>query len=178
MPGSSEIGKQWTMDWIKNNESKIKKVIDLGVGGGTYRWMSKNNGLLNEAEWTGVEVWKPYIEKFNLIDQYDSLINKDIRKLSFKKIGRFNLAILGDVLEHMTKEEAIDVVNNCLENCDRVIISLPITHFPQGEYEGNKYEIHIKDDWSDKEVRESFPNIIEGYVHQPIGVYILGKTEF
>lgn len=175
MPGSSHLGKDWTLSWIQKNQNTIKRVLDVGVGGGTYRWMTKNKGLLVDADWTGVEVWYPYIEKFKLEEQYDSIINEDARFLDYDSIGKFDLAIFGDVLEHMTKEDAISAIEKALENCTRVIISIPIVHFPQGIFEDNKYEIHVKDDWSDEEVKNSFPNILESCVDGVIGVYVLGK---
>jgi hypothetical protein len=46
-------------------------------------------------------------------------------------------------------------------------------YLPQGADHGNQYEIHVKPDWSDEEVRESFPNIVEHHVEGIIGVYLL-----
>ena len=53
------------------------------------------------------------------------------------------------------------------------MISIPIVYLPQGADHGNQYEIHVKPDWSDKEVLESFPNIVEHHVEGIIGVYLL-----
>jgi hypothetical protein len=67
--------------------------------------------------------------------------------------------IAGDVLEHMTKEEALTVISNLLPRCKYFIISIPIIKWPQDAVNGNPFEIHVKDDWSDKEALESFPSI-------------------
>jgi predicted TPR repeat methyltransferase len=131
--------------------------------------------MLRSAHWTGVEVWGAYIEEYNLKDRYDYLINDDIRKLDFFKIGNFDLCFLGDVLEHMTKEESIAVVDNVLTYCKHVIISIPIVYMPQGAFENNPYEIHIKDDWSDEEVKSTFSYIKDSAAVSKIGVYYLRK---
>jgi hypothetical protein len=79
----------------------------------------------------------------------------------------------GDVLEHITKEEAIKVVDDLLKVAKRIIVSIPIVHFPQGEEEGNPYEAHVKDDWSHTEMLETFPQIKRSWTGNIIGVYLL-----
>lgn len=177
MPVSSKAGKVWSITWIKQNQEQIKRVLDLGAGSGTYPTIiKKKNKLLTNAEWVGVEIWEPYIERFQLTTLYNKVINVDIRKFNFDEHDKFDLCILGDVLEHMTKDESVQVVKNALEHCKYILISIPVVHFPQGESEGNPYEVHIKDDWSDEEVKLSFPCIIDSTREKAIGVYLLSKS--
>ena len=75
----------------------------------------------------------------------------------------------------MTKEESIAVVDNVLTYCKHVIISIPIVYMPQGAFENNPYEIHIKDDWSDEEVKSTFSYIKDSAAVSKIGVYYLRK---
>lgn len=179
MPVSSKAGKAWSMKWIRENEHKINRVLDLGAGAGLYpKYAKQTNRMLTNAEWIGVEIWQPYIEKYGLNTLYNKVINADIREFNFEEHGEFDLCILGDVLEHMTKEESIQVVTKALEYCKRILVSIPVAHYPQGASEGNPYEVHVKDDWSDQEVKESFPNILDSTQEKKIGVYILGKKDF
>jgi SAM-dependent methyltransferase len=179
MPTSMKSGKQWTVNWIKNNQNKINSILDLGCGMGTYSHLLKNkNNILRDANWVGIEAWAPYIEKYNLKTKYNTVHNVDIRNLNYKKLGTFDLCFMGDVLEHITKEESIKVVDEALAHCKRIIISIPVVHFPQGALEDNPYEIHVKDDWSDEEVKSTFPYIIDSTVEGKIGVYLLGKDKF
>lgn len=179
MPTSSKAGKSWTVNWVKTNKEKIKRVLDLGCGEGTYaNYIKKKNNLLLNSIWVGIEIHSPYIEKYKLNEKYDKIINYDIRQLNFDELGEFDLCFLGDVLEHMTKEESIAVVKNVLDYCKRIIISIPVVYFPGAPHEDNPYEAHIKDDWSDLEVKESFPCILDSYREKAIGVYLLGKREF
>ena len=159
------------------------RVLDIGVGSGTYSKRYREN-ILKGAEWVGVEIWEPYIEKYALNLHYDKIVMQDAREYGAEllKIHKetntltpyFDLVFLGDVVEHMSKEDAEVLVHNLCSISKVVIISIPVVHYPQGAYDGNPFEEHVKDDWSDKEVRETWgPRIAAGYVENEIGVYVL-----
>lgn len=163
MPVSSEGGKSY----IRNLIGRIKheKLLDIGCGCGTYAKM------FPEANWTGIEVWRPYVAEYGLNDLYENLIIEDARLVDYSSLGRFDVAFLGDVLEHMEQEEARILVEKIRGISDTVVASIPIGHWPQGECEGNPYERHVKDDWSDAEVRQTFGEPSVGYIENHIGVY-------
>lgn len=163
MPYSSDCGKQY----IRNIVGRIKhdRMLDIGCGCGTYAKM------FPEAKWTGIEIWEPYIDQFNLNDFYNEIILADARSIRLASLGRFDVAILGDVLEHMEKEDAINLIEQVKIIADTVIVSIPIGFCPQEEYEGNTYERHITDNWSDEQFRETFGEPTVGYVDEYIGVY-------
>ena len=181
MPFSSGIGKDTTIAWFAANEKHIKRVLDIGVGSGTYAKLIKSKrNITPTAEWVGIEAWTPYIEKFQLNKFYNSIINCDIRKLNWGELGQFDVAIAGDILEHMTKEEAVLLVENILTYCSTLIISIPISFCPQDEYEGNPFEIHVKPDWSHDEVIETWKEYVQDYFTDSsgslkLGVYWLSK---
>lgn len=176
MPSSNKEGKGTVISWIHERADDIKRVLDLGAGIGTYsKLLRRKHRYLATAAWIAVEVWKPYIEKYNLRLMYDQVYNEDIRTFDYKKLKWVDCTFIGDVLEHMTKEEAIDVVNKVSEISKIIIISIPIIHMPQGEAEGNPYEVHVKDDWSHKEVINTFPNIRKFDEGRKVGVYWLEK---
>lgn len=161
MPYSSESGKAY----IRNIVDRVKhdRMLDIGCGSGTYAKM------FPDAHWTGVEVWEPYVEEFKLKDLYKELIINDACELNF--IEHYDVAILGDVLEHMTEEKASDLFSRVRKVADTVIVSIPIGHYPQDEYNGNPYEKHITDNWSDEDVYELFGSPTVKYIENEIGVY-------
>lgn len=162
MPFSSGIGKEETLRWVKEKASTINKVLDIGAGSGTYaKMLKRNHKVCNSAFWIGVEAWEPYIEKFDLRSLYDILINQDARKLDWTEIGNVDITFAGDVLEHMTKEEAVDLVEKILDHSRYLVISIPTMVYHQGEAYGNPYEVHVKPDWSHKEVKETWDKYIE-----------------
>jgi SAM-dependent methyltransferase len=174
MPSSNKEGKSVIREWVTEFGPDVKTVLDLGVGNGTYhRLYTRKSPALKEAYWIGVEAWEPYIREFDLLTRYNKIINADIRTVDFNTLSPIDLVFAGDVLEHITKEEAIKVVDDLLKVAKRIIVSIPIVHFPQGEEEGNPYEAHVKDDWSHTEMLETFPQIKQSWTGNIIGVYLL-----
>ena len=167
MPFSSESGKAA----IKRLMQRIKPQtgLDIGCGSGTYP------KLFPETMWHGVEAWEPYFKKYDLGSLYSELWLSDVRE--WEPTRNYDVAIAGDVLEHMDKEDAIELLKRLQSRATYVIISIPIGHYPQGEYEGNPYERHVKDDWSDAEVREAFGEPLFGQVDNEIGVYLYGDAK-
>lgn len=177
MPYSTKEGKAQTVEWVKEIQEPINRVLDLGIGKGTYsRLFRKNNDTqIFNSYWIGIEVWVPYINKYNLYKRYNQIITEDIRKVDYKALYPIDLAFAGDVLEHMTKNESIDVVNQVLSICPRLIISIPIIHYPQDAIEGNPFEIHVKDDWSHEEMMDTFPQITKSWTGSEVGCYLLSS---
>lgn len=181
MSYSLRTGKAETLKWFQDNESTIKKIVDIGPGSGTYiNLIKEENNCCSNAHWVGVEIWKPYIEQYNLETRYDQILNQDIRNVDWATLGPISAVIAGDVLEHITKEEAIALVDKILSVTDTLIVSIPIVHMPQDEhtYE-NPYEAHIKDDWSHEEVMGTWPHYIKNHYRKSrkskLGVYWMAK---
>jgi cyclopropane fatty-acyl-phospholipid synthase-like methyltransferase len=174
MPSSSKEGKSIIREWIEEFSLEVHTVMDLGVGEGTYhKFFCRKNPILKHAKWIGIEVWQPYIELYSLETTYNHIEQNDIRLVDYQKFGTIDLVFAGDVLEHMTKEEAVSLIKKLSANAKRVIISIPIVHYPQDEVDGNPFERHVKDDWSHQEMLETFPQITKFWQGKVIGVYLL-----
>lgn len=175
MPSSSPRGKAWIQAQIQriNARTKVQRVLDIGAGEGTY--INRYRSMLPGSTWTGIEVWTDYIARFQLDKKYDAIVNQDARSVDYAGLGRQDMVFAGDMLEHMTKAESQDLVDQILDHCRCLFISIPVIYMPQGPHEGNPYEEHVKPDWSDREVRETFKDIIAGAVDQEIGVYLLSR---
>ena len=177
MPSSSNFGKLYTAMMLKklHEAGSIKHVVDFGCGEGTYK------NLLDPhcpgTRWTGVEVWEPYVEQFDLEEKYDRIIVEDCRRVDWSSLGPVDLAIFGDILEHMIREEAVKVVERALAHAPLVLISIPVVEFPQEPTGGNPYEEHVKDDWDHYEVMRTFPGVSAFFIHDHIGVYFLTGNE-
>ena len=163
MPYSFDQGKQY----IKNILGRVKpaRILDIGPGSGTYA------KLYPDAKWTGIEIYEPYVERFDLNNLYEKVIIADAREYDFGELGRFDAVVAGDVLEHMTAEDAKSLLEKLKALSSTVIVSIPIGHFPQGEWEGNPHEAHVVDDWTDAKFREVFGEPTWGVVEGAIGVY-------
>lgn len=166
MPGSANEGKEYAAQFIINNN--IKTCLDVGPGWGTYSLLIKKYRYEIE-QLDCVEIWAPYVEKYNLRDLYDNVYIDDIRKWNN---FNYDLIILGDVLEHMSKEDAVMVWDKVKSSAKHAIISIPIIHLPQGEWDNNPFETHVKDDWSVSEVLDTFDGIKEHQVFPVVGVFL------
>lgn len=175
MSGSAVQGKHYTAVLLKSffDAGLIRRVLDVGAGSGTY---AKLLGPASAgARWIAVEVWAPNIVNYDLASQYHEVINGDIRDLEIAPLAP-DLVLFGDVLEHMTQEEALAVVRKALAVVPYVMISIPIVDYPQDEVEGNPFQRHVKEDWSHSEVCASFPDtVVTCFVHNSIGVYFLTR---
>lgn len=172
MPRSSPQGKKEIGQWLAAAEFQHKKILDIGVGQGTYHNQYARRSKLKGCAWYGVEVWAPYIDKFSLKSKYSPLINEDARTIDYEALGLFDVAFCGDVLEHMTKEDAISLVAKLEKVATNIIISIPIIYMPQGGKHNNPFETHVKPDWTNEEVLNTFPSIKESlFLGDVIGVY-------
>ena len=139
---SDNENKELAKEWI--NEINPTTVLDVGAGMGIYSILAKQP----HQRWTALEVFYPYVAMFNLKSRYEDIIISDIRYVDYKKIGKFDLIILADMLEHMTKNEAKKVLKEALRNSTYTLICFPTIHQEQhAGHEGNDFETHI-DHWS------------------------------
>lgn len=158
MPSSSNSGKE-QIKWIMSRLG-AKSALDIGPGVGTYA------KLFPDLEWTGVEAWDPYVAEYGLRDLYPTLHVADAR--TWTPDRRWDVAIAGDVLEHMTEQEAAQLLKKLRACADTVIISLPIGYLPQDEgEEGNPYQVHVTDNWSIESAVKNFGEPDWQYVGEP-----------
>jgi len=179
MPGSSKKGKWLISKWFESIPRK-KCVLDIGPGWGTYSRLLKKEGEI----WHAVEIHKPYVERFKLHALYEKIFIADVRK--FIPNRKYDVIIFGDVLEHMVKEEVINVLKRLQMYTSYIIISLPLdaeTHAPRGTGDidwKNPYELHVSS-WSNKELINLLCKldleIISMEKYYEIAVYLLASSE-
>ena len=139
MPSSMNENKPYALDII-TRVIKPRHILDVGCGMGTYYDLLKPH--LPDVAIDGVEIWEPYISQYKLDEKYDYLYFDDARQIGFMP---YDLVIFGDVLEHMTNEDALSVWDIARRSAGWGMISLPIVHYPQGAEFGNPYEEHVQD---------------------------------
>ena len=164
MGTSHPESRPWIINKILTND--IKTIIDVGAGSGTYYdalVKTKYRGSMD-----AVEVWGKYVSEFRLKSKYKKVWVTDVRSFD---VFNHDLVIFGDVLEHMTVEEALSVWDRASKKCSFAVISIPIIHYHQHAINGNPYEEHIKEDWSHQEVLDTFPKIVDSWQGEIVGAY-------
>ena len=103
------------------------RVIDFGAGDGFYGKLLKY--VNKQCYVLGVEKEASYIKKFRLKSIYDELIHEDLIKiidLMFRgNTKEFELAIFGDVLEHLEYDDFKKVLSKSSYLFDYIIINSP-----------------------------------------------------
>lgn len=162
MPTSDREGKDWISSRIWSYQPDV--ILDIGVGEGTYATLLRP--LLPNALFIGMEIWEPYVEEFHLNDLYDEIIIADVREHWLPGV---DVVILGDVLEHMSKPEAISVWNKARAAATMLVAtSIPIIECPQIDYP-NPHEQH-RHVWDHNQAL-ALPGVSAYWAGTTIGVY-------
>jgi hypothetical protein len=144
MPTSIIEGKDWSLERFRFHLPNT--VTDVGPGEGTYARLFRP--VHEGVWWTAIEIHKPYIRKYGLKTtkarkMYDEIHVEDVRESEDHLFHR-DLVILGDVLEHMPRGSAVNLLET-IETAGawNMLVSLPIVEAPQGEVDGNPHEEHV-----------------------------------
>lgn len=166
MPHSVEEGKGWIRSYVE--ALWPKSVLDVGPGAGTYAKLLRGH-VPYECTFTGLEIFEPYVERYELNQLYDEIIVGDARE--DVGVDVYDVIILGDVLEHMSEAEAIMVWDRARATANRgVFASLPIYGYEQGALEGNEHEAHLHQ-WSHESVMAKLGGIVDSWQGQIVGCY-------
>lgn len=102
-----------------------KLVLDVGCGYGKYGVLLREY-LDPTPEVHGVEAWEPYVEPHRLRGIYDHLYVGDALQLPWSVIRSYDLVMMGDVIEHMPKDEAMNFLSRCK---GWVVVATPVHFF-------------------------------------------------
>lgn len=151
MAKSYSYFKEDVRDYLIAHFSPDIRILDVGAGEGTYYHLLKDYFKNMDA----VEVYMPNIKDYKLEKKYRTVYNEDIRDF---KYDRYEIVIFGDVLEHMSVEEAQKVLKYALEHSEMVLVAVPY-QYKQGIAYGNKYEIHMQDDLTKENMEIRYPEL-------------------
>lgn len=145
-------------------------ILDVGAGAGKYRDL-----LYDYPNMDAVEVWKAYIAEYKLNERYRCVYSEDITKVKRMldhtcDLQEHDLVIFGDVLEHLTVEEAQKVLAECK---GVVIVAVPYL-YKQEEINGNPFEEHKQADLTHELFMERYPGFNVLVRNNNYGVYVKG----
>jgi SAM-dependent methyltransferase len=128
---------------------KPKSVLDIGCGFGKYgvlfrEYLDVWQERLNPGDWTtslvGIEACQRY--RNAITDFVYSDIHFGEAQQVLPTLGRFDVVLIADVIEHLEKQEARELVKEASLHSPVIVIYTPISFFPQGEILDNPYEVH------------------------------------
>lgn len=175
MPSSAVSGKHATALVLYElaRARGLRRFADFGCGCGTYARLFRP--LIHDASWIGVDIWPPYFREYSVQDWYDSLIVADARYVDFDKLPAFDIALFGDILEHMTREESAACIDSVLSYIPYALFSIPLGHSPQEESHGNPWERHVADGWTVELLVQTFPALLTVMVDRGLAIGVLSK---
>src|SRR5262245_1741453 len=124
--------------------------LDIGCGFGKYGvlireyldvWNERYDRALWKCRIVGVEGYEGYRNPIWDYVYHEVLIG-DAREVVPRLDGRFDLAVLADVIEHFDRDDARRLVEACLQKSAVCIVSTPKEFYPQPDIMGNEYERH------------------------------------
>ena len=149
---------------------KNLKILDVGA------WAGKRAQLLKPfySEIHAVEIFKPYISRFNLNSLYKKIYNRNIMDmLSITTNNNYDLIILGDVLEHLNKEDWQRLINHFTssEYCPIIIVLVPY-NYAQWPSQWNDAETHLQPDLDPIIMARRYPKLKLKERNNQFGFYV------
>jgi len=164
MPFSTPIFKEETVDFVTAKFQPTDTVLDIGAGSGTYADRLGHHFKRMDA----VEVFAPYIEEYHLKSKYAKVFNEDATTFNF---DYYDLIILGDVLEHISEENGVALIERLYDKCRDMIICIPFNS-TQGVHFDNEAEIHLQPTLTNESFLAKYKGFRPFALRDDYGIYI------
>lgn len=171
MPFSNQEHDEKCLDLIEDYFRDKKELRFLDVGPGAGKWQIKINQRFNNAKIEGCEIFPKYVEKYNLREKYHKIHISNILDFEWEN-EYYDVVIIGDVLEHLTIEDANKLLNKCKSKGALTIVQVPWMS-PQGPYDGNDHEEHIQADLNPQVMTNRYPDLDYIVCDKTTGAYYL-----
>jgi len=140
-------------------------ILDVGAGQGRYRSL-----LSDYPNMFACDVFAPYAERYDYKGRYAGHWIGSIVDIDPEALETFDLAILGDVLEHLEPSDAQWVLARMeAANCAAVVV-VPFSYHQEGTEE-NPHEEHLQPDLTREVMQERYPGLSRIGGDRTIGVY-------
>jgi hypothetical protein len=135
-------------------------VLDVGVGFGKWGFLCREildvyYERVQPESWTtvidGIEIYEPYRNPTWSL-AYNTIHIGDAREI-VPQLGRYDLVICSDVIEHFTKPDGVALIDELLRHAPIVIVTTPAGEAPQGAAYGNVHETHLSS-WTRADLRK------------------------
>lgn len=155
-------GKEFLEGWIRGRFQEGSTCLDVGACDGN--WF---NRLGEYLQMDAVEIWQPNIEHHRLESRYRKVFCVDAAELEY---GDYDLILFGDVIEHMTVEQAQKAIGYAKAHSREILAAVPFL-YRQGAMYGNPYEAHLQEDLTPESFAQRYPGLRMIYRPKPNYAY-------
>lgn len=145
--------RDWIINTYNDKDPDSIEILDVGTSWGKYRELFPEYPNID-----GIEVWPDTVNRESLETRYRKLLNMDVSDYITIYTNYYDIVILGDVLEHMTVENAQLVLSHFYKHSDSVLVVVPYL-YEQDEEEGNPYQAHLQDDLTPELMASRYPDL-------------------
>ena len=118
-----------------------KSILDVGCGLGVPMELIKRKIRVKYS--VGVDLFQPYIDFLKKKKLHDKYILEDVKKMKFKPKS-FDVVFASDVIEHMSKADAWNLVEDMERFAKKqVIVTTSLGYFYHPVVDGNPLQLHI-----------------------------------
>jgi hypothetical protein len=165
-----------------------RSVLDIGTGYGRWGILCREfldvwEGRTYPESWIvridGVEAFPRNISEYHRYF-YNSIECAEAASWLDRLQCRYDLAILGDVLEHFEQGVARVVLQRCLTQARYTLLCVPLGRsWPQEARDGNSFESHLSV-WQTRDF--SGPSLVlrkrfRDYIGRPFGIFLLSQND-
>lgn len=168
MPHSYKFFKEDIKKYLSDKYHKESTILDVGPGVGTYSDLLK----LYFPNIDCCEIFEPYVKKYKLQNKYKNVYVCNICDFEF---DRYDVIILGDVLEHLSIEDGQKLLEKFKNKCNECIICVPYKT-KQRASNNNIYEIHLQNDLTVENMKTRYPYLKLINNNEKYGWYILDNS--
>jgi len=111
-------------------ETEPQSILDIGIGFGAMGVLFRE---AMDIRWGRYEDWSGTIDGVEIFSKYrnpiwsyiyNRIYEQDARKLDYKN---YDMIFLGDVIEHLAKPEALQLLQECMKKAKYVLVTTPET---------------------------------------------------
>jgi hypothetical protein len=184
MPSSSPESVSYVIEYLRKHRPELQSVLDVGFGFGKFGYLirdyfeAKSKLLFQPEQWklkiVGVDIFDGYLSEIQRII-YSQIIIGDIFNV-LPKLGKFEVAILSDVIEHFSKDKGKILIDELFKHVEDIVISTPLGFLKKesASVALNSHEDHISgwtpEDFNNYYVLES---VVIPRIYKPQSVIVM-----
>lgn len=180
MPTSHHTYISDVIEIVRTN--RPTSVLDIGVGFGKWghlfrEYLDVMNGRVFRTQWKtkidGVEIFEPYIMDHQR-SVYDKIYIGNVLDV-VDTLPRYDLIFTSDVLEHIQKDQAIELISKLRQKSKVFVAAVPMGPKwlnSQGSMYGNDHEAHVSV-WMESDFIPYVSKTTYNCNNKPIDLYVM-----